>query len=199
MKSSLEIDWSWFKKIKEKEGASFSLGLLGRPYEISNERRLFGAASRYWAVQIEWGIPSEQLFTTEDIQPRWDDNKIAEEETVLLLTEREFGNVITRGLRNREDFESYIGGVEDTNELLGKAVFKNNEDPRPAALKHYWYVLIEFPYACFVQDSFQFAAGNETLLLLTPHEMEGALYRSARNPEDIISFLREHSSEDLVD
>jgi len=199
MKSSLEIDWSWFKKIKEKEGASFSLGLLGKPYEVVNRDRLFGAASRYWAIQIEWGIPPEQLFATSDDLLRWDDNKIAQEETVILLTEREFGHVIARGIKNKEDFESHIEGVEDTNELLGKAVFKNNEDPKPSALKHYWYVLIEFPYACFVHDRFQFAAGNETLLLLTPHELEGALYRSARNPEDIVSFLREHASEDLVD
>jgi hypothetical protein len=85
--------WSWLTR---------SLGLLGKPYRVTNEGRSFGANQSYILVQLE--APGDLVVST------WKGCRTFSvgEEFVIALTENQFLDAIVRAERNPEDVRRFL-------------------------------------------------------------------------------------------
>jgi hypothetical protein len=77
---------SWWTEIKNSLGVS--LGLLGKPFRVTNLKKKFGSNSEYWGLQIEWGDGKEE---------------------VLLITDFELSRMRERAKKNPEDVAKFLG------------------------------------------------------------------------------------------
>lgn len=78
--------------------------------------------------------------------------------------------------------------------LLGKLIFIKNADRRFGSADEYVVIQVEHD-----GSDERFSEGEEEVLLFTPHQLEQARFRAAKNPEDIEAFLKDHAIQDSVD
>ena len=79
--------------------------------------------------------------------------------------------------------------------LLGKPYLIHNLKAKFGASSQYWAVQLEWPKDYDDEKK----ASEETVILLTPQELERAIDRAKKNPEDVQMFLKDHAMQDLVD
>ena len=79
--------------------------------------------------------------------------------------------------------------------LLGKPFLIANTHEKFGEVPQYWAIQLEWPKDFDDEKK----ASEETVILLTPHELERALTRAKKNPEDIAAFLNAHSLADSID
>ena len=79
--------------------------------------------------------------------------------------------------------------------LLGKPYLIHNLKAKFGESSQYWAIQLEWPKD--YDDEKKVA--EEVVILMTPHELERALERAKRNPEDLQMFLKDHAVQDVVD
>ena len=79
--------------------------------------------------------------------------------------------------------------------LLGKPYLIHNLQAKFGASTQYWAIQLEWPKDYDDEKK----EAQETVILLTPPELERALNRAKKNPEDVAVFLKDHAVQDVVD
>ena len=79
--------------------------------------------------------------------------------------------------------------------LLGKPYLIHNLEAKIGSSDRYWAIQLEWPKD-FDDEKKE---TDEAVILLTPHELERALDRAKKNPEDVMKFLKDHTLQDALD